>query len=121
MNSHCFDILLKRKLVPRLYLRLCTGWSLEHLTRLMENAESKQAVLYLSDSSESDVDELQEDNIYIHKDVSRECWRIGRLLLSNMQSQSELPYGGGVLSKILLTGSKELQKTCIFSIPYIVW
>lgn len=120
MNSYCFDLLLKKKLIPRLYLRLCTGWSLEHLTRLMDNARERVATASSSDSSDNDIEE-NEDNVFIYRDVSRECWRIGRLLLSNIQSQSELPYGSGVLSKMLLNGSNKLQKICVISIPYIIW
>ena len=53
--------------------------------------------------------------------VTRECHRIGKLLLSNLQMQGQTTYGSGVLSKILSMGSNQLQETCLVALPYVIW
>ena len=233
-NSFCFDVLLKKNLIPRLYLRLCTGWSLEHLIVILDdarkeyfeqldqskkntvdktstmaqnpdtgenskiindvissktNADEKLSTIsitvetnlsgieetsiknnesYVSCTSNivetdmingvhhetsstknsectaanfntkneksnidvecvsnsnnnSDSDDL--DILYLlgHRGIPNEINRMGKLFLSNLQMQGQTAYGSGVLSKILSTGSEQLQETCLMSLPYIVW
>ncbi|XP_066932673.1 armadillo repeat-containing protein 5-like [Clytia hemisphaerica] len=122
-NSHCFDVLLKKKLVPRLHLRLCTGWSLEHLTHLLSQARQADRNSIDTDKEPEDENcELEEKDImFLGESVTYESHRVGKLLLSNLQSQSQTTYGSGVLSKILSNGSIQLKETCVLSLPYIIW
>ena len=63
------------------------------------------------------------DMLYLlgHRGIPNEINRMGKLFLSNLQMQGQTAYGSGVLSKILSTGSEQLQETCLMSLPYIVW
>ena len=144
-NSYCFDVLLRKNLIPRLYLRLCTGWSLEHLTAILDDARQEYLdppnteitgnntnIDRCSNStenptnSEADVREFVDDGIDIlyllgHRGLPNDIHRMGKLFLSNLQMQGQTAYGSGVLSKILSTGSRQLQETCLISLPYIIW
>ena len=232
-NSFCFDVLLKKNLIPRLYLRLCTGWSLEHLTVILddarkeyldqpeqstidnklsatitENLDTEQKLCTSNDggytsliktdrrcsagnstshstktdtrcievetsgmktsecisvsctpsADETDLRDTEEnssiknnefeahsttstnhsdiefvdnntnnnndvDILYLlgHRGIPNEIHRMGKLFLSNLQMQGQTAYGSGILTKILSTGSEQLQETCLMSLPYIVW
>ena len=121
LNSHCFDILIKQRLIPRLYLRLCTGWSLEMLSILLNKAREKINKSPLFSSPDFiDFDDLT-CYLNITKKPSKTTYDWGKFLISNLRSQSESSYGKGVFSHILLTGSMELKERCIVSIPHVVW
>lgn len=157
LNSHCFDVMIRKRLVPRLYLRLCCGYSLEYLTEQFEKAKANKfqekgficsaAQLAINQTSEcntnnksTDIEKIdieltnyeipdesslhsrnERDISLLWKTPSTTTFSLGQLLLSNIRSHSESSYGKGVLSHILLTGSRELRETCMFSLPHIVW
>jgi len=126
LNTHCFDLLLKKNLIPRLYLRLCTGWSLECVTRLLKAARSEDIEKEddgdsVDNTGEFYFDNFDEDILFVGQSVSKNCLRVGKLLLSNLQTKSETAYGHGLLSKILSTGSNQLKEACVLSLPYIIW
>lgn len=124
LNSHCFDILLRKKLIPRLYLRLCTGWSLEHLSHLLNTArntaQNKKAA-FITDGENTPREEPVDNTYQCRRPVSTFTSDIGQLLMSNIRSQCESAYGKGVISNILLAGSKELREVCLVSLPHIIW
>lgn len=124
LNRHCFDVLLKRKLIVRIYFRLCTGWSLEHLSLLYQNALNRLQCEMSDKSKESpeeEYDDVVDENTYQYKEPSQSTVSLGKLLLQNLRSLCESSYGMGVLSHILLTGSKELKERCVVSLPHILW
>lgn len=120
LNSHCFDVLIKQRLIPRLYLRLCTGWSLEMLSILLNKAREKMNKDTLISSPDL-TDCVDFGYLNITKMPSKTTYDWGKFLISNLRSQSESSYGKGVFSHIFLTGSMELKERCVVSLPHVVW
>jgi len=130
LNSHCFDIMLKKKLIPRLYIRLCTGYSLEHLSLLLKDSQEDYHMRNCTNNETSNADIISDNteeffnekkNTFEYMDPSTSTLSLGKLLVSNLRSLCESSYGKGVLTQILLTGSKELKENCVLSMPYMIW